>query len=151
MPGLASAGAPGAPIEVIPKPSAPIEVIATPSAPIEVIPKPKGDIANKGNITTAADYADVTGTLYTVTKDKKFQLAKIVLACKEDSMARIMFGATQIGVEYYVMGKTTLTDWFPHNYRLDELVGDGSKQIRIQAKYVTIAGDFQAELVGEEV
>jgi hypothetical protein len=117
----------------------------------EVIPRPKGQIAKKGNITTAADYTDVTDTAYTVTKDKKFQLTKIVIACKEDSMARIMFGATQIGPEYYVMGKTTLTDWFPTNYRLDELIGDGSKQIRIQAKYVTTAGDLQAEIVGEEV
>jgi hypothetical protein len=121
------------------------------TAGAEVIPKPKGDIAKKGNITTTADYADVTGTAYTVTKDKRFQLTKIVLACKEDSMAKIMFGTTQIGPEYYIMGKTTLTDWFPKNYRLDELIGDGSKQIRIQAKYVAAAGDFQAELVGEEV
>jgi hypothetical protein len=121
------------------------------TAGAEVIPKPKGDIARKGNITTGADYADVTGTNYKVTKGKHFQLTKIVLACKEDSTARIMFGTTQIGPEYYIMGKTTLTDWFPKNYRLDELEGDGTKEIRIQAKYVTTAGDFQAELVGEEV
>lgn len=120
-------------------------------APNQVIPKPTGNIARKGNITTGADYADVTGTAYTVTKGKRFQLTKIVLACKEDSMARIMFDTTQIGPEYYIMGKTTLTDWFPQNYRLDELEGDGTKQIRIQAKYVTTPGDFQAELVGEEV
>jgi hypothetical protein len=117
----------------------------------EVTPSPKGVIAKKGNITTEENYKDVTGTAHTVTNGKRFQLAKIVLAAEKDSIARIMFGTSQIGVEYYIMGGTTLTDWFPTNYRLDELLGDGTKQIRVQAKYISTAGDFQAELVGEEI
>jgi len=117
-----------------------------------VVPRPIGSITVKGSATTGADYADVTGCAYTVTKDKIFKLAKITVSCSEDVMVKVVFGDTDISIEYYVMAKLPFTDWFPAEWNKDKLKGDGSKQIKIQAKYPSggTAATVFAELSGEE-
>jgi hypothetical protein len=118
-----------------------------------VVVRPKGDILVKGSVTTTASYADVGDCARKVTKDKIFQLAKITVSCPEDVMVKVVFGTTDISVEYYVMAKLPFTDWFPEGWNRDKLRGDGTKQIKIQAKYPSggAAATVFAELAGEEV
>jgi len=117
-----------------------------------VVPRPIGSITVKGSVTTTDTYQDVGNCKYTVTKDKIFKLAKITVSCSEDVMVKVVFGDTDISIEYYVMAKLPFTDWFPEGYNRDNLKGDGSKQIKIQAKYPSggAAATVYAELSGEE-
>lgn len=119
----------------------------------DVIPRPKGTITVKGSVATGASYADVGDCKRTVTKDKTFQPTKITVSCSEDAVVKIVFGTTDISIEYTVMGKLPFTDWFPLEWNRDNLKGDGSKQIKIQAKYPSggATATLYAELSGEEV
>ena len=116
----------------------------------EVIPKPKGDKKAKGSATTTDTYATITGCEITVTKDKTFQLAKIVVSCPEDVMVKIRWDDNDIGPEYYVMAKLPFTDWFPWDW--NPCLGDGTKKLDVQAKYPAggAAATVQAEISGEE-
>lgn len=122
-------------------------------APGTVTARPKGDITVKGSVTTTDEYQDVGDCKHTVTKDKTFSLAKITVSCPEDVMVKVVFGDTDITIEYYVMAKLPFTDWMPMGYRKELLLGDGSKQIKIQAKYPSggAAATVFAEFSGEEV
>jgi len=117
-----------------------------------VVPRPVGRIVAKGSVTTGASYANVGDCAYTVTKDKTFKLAKISVSCSEDVMVKVVFGSDDLSIEYYVMAKLPFTDWFPPGWQCGELRGDGSKQIKIQAKYPSggAAATCYAELDGEE-
>ena len=119
----------------------------------EVTPKPKGPIAVRGSVTLTEEFQDVGDCKHVVAKDKKFQICSIAVSSEVQADVRIMFGNDQIGITYYVAGRVPFTHWFGGEYRLDELKGDGSKEIRIQARYTADppTGDFQAELTGEEV
>ena len=119
----------------------------------EVTPKPKGPIAISGSVTLTDEFQDVGDCKYVVTKDKKFQICSIAVSSEVQANVRIMFGNGQIGITYYIPGRVPFTHWFGGGYRLNEIKGDGSKEIRIQARHPAggSAGDFQAELTGEEV
>lgn len=119
---------------------------------VDVYPRPKGTITEKGSVTTGSDYADVGDCKHIVTKDKVFKLAKITVSCPEDVMVKVVFGEDDISIEYYVMAKLPFTDWFPAEWNKDELKGDGSKEIKIQAKHPSggATATVFAELSGEE-
>lgn len=112
-----------------------------------VIPRPKGGVSEKGTATTTATYATVVE--YAVTNGKAFQLAKITVACKENTWIKIRWNSADISIEYLVSGAVPFTDWFPWDWKT--ISGDGAKKIDIQAKYDSAAGDVYAEIVGEEV
>jgi len=118
------------------------------TAGAEVIPKPRGDITVQGNITTTSEFQDVCSR--TITKDKVFKLAKITVSCPEDCVVRLTVDNTPLSIEYTIMGKLPFTDWFPPGWKAHELKGDGSKKIKIQAKYVDTAATLHAEFCGEE-
>jgi len=113
-----------------------------------VIPRPKGGILEKGSITTTANYQTVATR--TVTDEKTFQLAKILVSCNKDIQYKLRWNETDISAEVYVPGTIPFTDWFPWNYY--EMIGDGAKAFDIQAKFPTggEAGTCEAEIVGEE-
>ena len=118
----------------------------------KVIPRPIGTITVKGSTTTTDKYEAVGDCKHTVTKDKIFNLAKITVSCPKDVMAKVVFGEEDISIEYYIMAELPFTDWFPSEWNKDNLRGDGSKELRIEAKYPT-GGEADivfAELSGEE-
>jgi hypothetical protein len=117
-------------------------------SPSDVTPKPLVTTKVRGSIVTEADY--VTVVEITVTKDKTFHLAKIVVSCPEDVMFKLVWDGEDISVEYYVMGKLPFTDWFPWGWH--PCVGDGLKKLELQAKYPAggIAETVHAEICGEE-
>jgi len=112
-----------------------------------IIPRPMGAIKRSGETAaTSADWAKIVG--YVVPKGKEFHLAKIVLSCEHATWFRIMWDTTQLGITYLLPLKFTLPDWFPWDW--NPLVGDGAKELKIDAKYYTTSGWAAAELVGEE-
>lgn len=116
---------------------------------LEVIPRPKGEIIEKGSVTTTTSYQTVASRV--VTDGSTFQLAKIVVSCPEDVMYKLRWNGTDISAEVYIAGKLPFTDWFPWDYYTME--GDGAKTFDIQVKYPTgsAADTCHAEIVGEEV
>lgn len=118
-------------------------------APREVIPKPKGTTKAKGHATTTASYAAIVSI--TVTKDKTFHPAKVVVSCAQDVLFKLVWDGEDVSPEYYVMAKLPFTDWFPWGWEPCE--GDGTKKFELQAKYPSggVAADCQAEVCGEEV
>jgi len=122
--------------------------IIAPQDLARIIPVPRGDITRYSKLDPTTDtYQDVVS--YTVTKDKEFHLCKIVVSCTQASWIRIMWGTTQIYPEVLVGRGVPFTDFFPWDWK--PLTGDGSKAIKIQAKYDITAGRVDAELAGEEV
>lgn len=119
----------------------------------DVIAKPTGVITVSGSVTTNSDYEDVGDCKHKVSKDKTFNLAKITVSCSKDVMVKIVFGEETVSIEYYIMAELPFTDWFPEGWNKDKLIGDGEKEIKIQAKYPTDgeAAEIFAELSGEEV
>jgi len=114
-----------------------------------VIPRPTGEVKAKGSATTTASYATIVEI--TVTKNKTFHPAKVVVSCPEDAMFKLRWAGSDISLEYYVMGKLPFTDWFPFGW--NPCKGDGSKKFELQAKYPTggTAATVHAEIAGEEV
>ena len=119
---------------------------------VDVYPKPKGTITVNGSVATGTEYADVGDCKHIVTEDKVFKLAKITVSCPEDVMVKVVFGEADISIEYHVMAKLPFTDWFPFEWNKSNLKGDGTKEIKIQAKYPAggSATTVFAELSGEE-
>ena len=119
----------------------------------DVIAKPSGVKTVKGSVTTTSTYQDVGDCKHVVTKNKVFKLTKISASCSEDVMVKIVFGTEDISIEYYIMAKLPFTDWLPEGWNKDRLIGDGSKEIKIQAKYPTggTSATVYSELSGEEV
>lgn len=115
---------------------------------LKVYTKPKGGIQKRGSIATTTDtYQDLV--THTVTNGKKFRLAKILVSAKEDTWIRYMWNTTQISPDILVSGKLPFTDWFPYDYY--DMIGDGVKQFKIQAKKDVSAGVCYGEITGEEV
>lgn len=125
--------------------------MAGPTPAGAVIARPIGKTRAKGSVTTTDTFATVTGCTITVTKDKTFHPAKVIFSCDQDAVAIIRWNGTQISPEYKMSAKLPVTDWFPWDWYRCE--GDGSKAIDVQAKYPSggAAGDFHAEICGEEV
>jgi hypothetical protein len=117
-------------------------------SPSEAIPKPSATTKANGSAVTTASYATIVEI--TVTKDKTFHLAKVVVSCSEDVMFKLLWGGEDVSIEYYVMGKLPFTDWFPWGWQPCE--GDGVKKFKLQAKYPSggTAGTVHAEICGEE-
>ena len=118
----------------------------------EVVPLPKGGVTLRGSVTTGADFAVVGTCTKVVTEGKIFHVAKLVLCCDKDAVAKIVFPVgTDISVEYKISANIPVTDWFAFNDK--KCIGDGSKVLRVEGKYPVggEAGDLHAELVGEEV
>jgi len=122
-------------------------------APSEVIPKPKGDkgAKNTTGYATTSSYATVTGAEYTITKDKTFHLAKLVVSCDQDVLVKLRFDGTDQTIEYYVSGKLPTEFWYAWGEK--SFLGDGTKKIDVQAKYPTggATGTLWVEFRGEEV
>lgn len=122
---------------------------------VRVTPSPTGEIVAKGNL-AASTTAFQTVAEYTVTKGKRFQLAKIVASCSEDIIVQVYWGAEAISIPYFVMAKLPFTDWFPINYYLttheEYLKGNGNTKILLKAKYPSggSAAEVDGEIVGEE-
>jgi hypothetical protein len=116
---------------------------------LEVIARPKGEIIEKGSVTTTTSYQTVASRV--VTDGLTFQLAKIVVSCPKDVMYKLRWGGTDISCEVYVTGELPFTDWFPWDYH--DMEGDGVKVFDIQAKFPTggTAATCHCEIVGEEV
>jgi len=112
--------------------------------------KPAGGVSLRGNVTTGASFAVVGNCKRTVTSGKMFFITKIALSCDEDAVAKITFGGSDISIEYKIIGKIPITDWFAAGEK--QCLGDGTKVLQIEGKYPTggTAGDLHAELVGEE-
>jgi hypothetical protein len=118
-------------------------------SPSEVVPKPLGSTKAKSSADTTADYATIVEI--TVTKDKTFHLAKVVVSCPEDVIFKLLWNGEDVSIEYYVMGKLPFTDWFPWDW--NPCAGDGVKKFELQAKYPPggTADTIHAEICGEEV
>jgi hypothetical protein len=127
----------------------PVTVNIPPGQESLTIPRPKGGVLAKGSVTTAAAYATIASR--TVTSEKEFQLAKILISCDEDVMYKLRWNEDDISAEVYVSAGIPFTDWFPWDYYT--MLGDGSKAFDIQVKYPSggSAGTCYAEIVGEEV
>lgn len=117
---------------------------------VDVIPRPKGDVTLRGSATTTSDFAVVGDCKRVIDQGKTFEIAKIALSCDEDIVGKITFGGEDISIEYKVVGRVPITDWFPKDDKV--CVGDGTKELRVEGKYPSggAAGDLHAELVGEE-
>lgn len=113
-----------------------------------VTPKPAANKVLRGSVTLTSAYQTVGNCKRVIPKGKRFQITKIVVSCPEDYYAKITFGGADESVEYCQMGKSVLTDWYPCGDKV--FVGDGTKELNIQAKYVTTAATLWAEIVGVE-
>jgi len=115
---------------------------------IRAIPKPEGAIPTKGSLpATSGTYQDVVA--YIVTNGKTFHLSKIAVSCDQDSWVKILMAGVDKSIEYLVSAGIPFTDWFPWDW--NNLLGDGAKQVKIQAKQKTTSGIVYGEIVGEEV
>jgi len=140
--------APGVPAAPAPAAPAPAPVVSR-----EVIALPAGALRNYSSVTTTTDYQ-------TVAKIKphqgmKFKIAKILVSCPEDVMAKLQWAGQDLGPEVYVMAKLPFTDWFGHGFRTKEdkdLEGDGSSEIQLQVKYPSggTAATCHGEISGDE-
>jgi len=117
----------------------------------EVVPRPKGEKVLRGSATTTEEYCEIGDCKRTVTNGKTFNVAKIVISCLSDVVAKITFGNTDISTEYNISGKVPFTDWFAQGEK--QAVGDGSKVLQVEAKYPSGGSPdtVYAELTGEEV
>jgi len=113
-----------------------------------VTPKPAVNKVLRGSVTLTSAYQTVGNCKRTIPKGKKFQTTKIVVSCPEDFYAKITFEGTDESIEYCQMGKAVLTDWYPVGDKM--FIGDGSKELNIQAKYVSAAATLHAEIIGVE-
>lgn len=113
----------------------------------KVIPRPKGGILQKGDVTTSGTYQTVAEV--TVTLEKQFQLAKIVVSAQKAAWVKFRWDGSDISAERELDDITILIEHFPWDYY--EMVGDGSKKFDVQAKQDSEAGTLNVEIVGEEV
>lgn len=113
-----------------------------------VTPKPAANKVLRGSATLTDSYQTVGNCKRTIPKGKRFQITKIVVSCPEDFYAKITFGGEDASIEYCQMGKAVLTDWYPTGDKT--FIGDGSKELAIQAKYVSTSATLHAEIVGVE-
>lgn len=122
---------------------------------MQVIAKPEGSIRDNGSIVSGS----MTETYQTIAKLKpteglKFNLAKIVVSCSEDILAKVRWQSKDLTPEYYIVGKAPFVEWFPWGYRTKDnkdIIGDGS-ELELQVKLPSggTAADCFAEIVGEE-
>jgi hypothetical protein len=124
----------------------PFEVIA--HQPFEVIARPTGGVHEFGSVVTTSAWASVCS--HVVSDGAAFQLAKTLVSCDEDVLYRILWDGVAVSPEILVPAKTPFPDWYPWDW--EDMVGDGSAAIVIQAKYPSggFAGTCNAEIVGEE-
>lgn len=139
----------------LPPPAVPPTAVPGIPPEMRVIPKPTGPIVQKGSLATpTTEYQKVAE--YTVTKDKRFQLAKIAVSCSEDIIVQLFWGEEALSIPYYIMAKLPFTDWFPLDYYLvtheEFLKGNGNTKLALKAKIPSggTAAEVNAEIVGEE-
>lgn len=112
-----------------------------------VIPRPKGQIKEKGAITTTSAYQTVASV--TVTDAFQFQLSKIVVSTTGAAWIAYYWDGVLISCERLLDARTILIEHFPWDWH--EMIGDGIKLFEVKAKYYIGAGTVNAEIVGEEV
>lgn len=110
------------------------------------VAKPRGLIEEVGTgvVTNTTTYVELVS--YTVTKDKRFHLAKIKVACLNAHLIVLKIGDTEYPPDI-ASDEQTFIDWFPWDAGL---LGDGAKTIVIGAKAVLTPETLYGIIEGEE-
>jgi len=110
------------------------------------VSKPRGLIEEVGTgvVTNDTTYTEIVS--YTVTKDKRFHLAKIKVPCLNAHYIKLKIGDTEYPPDI-ASDEQTFIDWFPWDAGL---LGDGVKKVAIEAKTVLTPEDLYGIIEGEE-
>lgn len=145
---------------VIPPPPTPLGTIdigsidpsvleALRKTPLPVYAYPTGKIRRKGTL-SALTTSYVTLVKYKPTKDKIYNLAKIIVSCSEDAIAQVFWGDEEVTIPYYMSAEFPMIEFFlPISRRYDdrEIIGDGTTEVMLKVKMPS--GGSSAEVNGE--
>jgi len=107
---------------------------------------PRGGLLTPGTLVTGAGYGDIIS--YTVTNNKTLRLSRILISATKASTVRLLWNGVQFGCERYMSDGAILIEHFPTDYY--NMLGDGAKLFKIQAKQDTASCTIQGEFSGEE-
>lgn len=112
----------------------------------KVISKPTGTIIERGEgeSTYTTKYVEIVS--YQPTKGKRFHLTKIKVPCTNAHYLQLTIGDTTFPPDVCA-DETTFIDWFPWD---DGLLGDGIKEVKIEAKAILNTELLYGTIYGEE-
>jgi len=112
-----------------------------------VVPKPTASI--KESATGTAVTGSMTDIVeYNITDTKRFELAKIQLACETACWVNVLLD-DEI-VSYGIVGdEQTFVDWYPSGDAC-AAIGDGSKTVVIRAEALSTSGTVKGIIMGSE-
>lgn len=113
----------------------------------DVVSRPIGNkvIVGLGVSTNPTTYVEIVS--YTIPTNKRFHLAKVKVPCLVAHYIKLTVGDTVYPADINP-DETTFIDWFPWD---DGISGDGTKQVKIEAKKVLVGAELlYGTIIGEE-